>query len=90
MRIEGMSVALRQRTPWEAMDLGMALARRHAAAAWQPWLALSVPVLLLANALAWSLDRLWLAPLLMWWCKPVFERATLYVLSRAVFGEAPG
>lgn len=90
MRLERMSVALRQRTPWEAMDLGMALTRRHARAAWAPWLALSLPALALANALGWWLDRLWLAPLLMWWCKPLFERATLYVLSRAVFGEAPG
>lgn len=89
MRLERMSVALRQRTPWEAMDLGMALARRHALAAWKPWLALSLPLFVLFNALGWWLDRLWLAPLLMWWCKPLFERATLYVLSRAVFGEAP-
>jgi hypothetical protein len=90
MRLERMSVALRQRTPWEAMDLGMALARHNARAAWSAWLALSVPALLLANLLGWWLDRLWLAPLLMWWCKPLFERASLFVLSRAVFGEAPG
>ena len=58
MRLERMSVALRQRTPWEAMDLGMALARHHARAAWTAWLALSVPALLLANLLGWWLERL--------------------------------
>lgn len=89
MRIERMAVALRPRTPWEAMDLGMALVRANAAAAWAPWLVLSLPLLALANVLAFALGRPWLAVLLMWWFKPVFERATLYVLSRAVFGEAP-
>ena len=89
MRLEHMSVVLRERTPWEAMDLGMALARRHAAAAWMPWLVLSLPMLALTNLLAWGLDRLWLAPLLMWWLLPWFERAPLYVLSRAVFGQVP-
>lgn len=89
MRLEHMSVVLRERTPWEAMDLGMALARRHARAAWGAWLVLSLPMLALTNLLAWRLDRLWLAPLLMWWLLPWFERAPLYVLSRAVFGQVP-
>ena len=89
MRLERMSVALRQRSPWEAMDLGTALVREHAAAIWRPWFLLSLPFLLATNALAWSLDALWLAPLLMWWLKPLFDRIPLYVLSRAVFGDAP-
>ena len=40
MRLDQLSVALRPRTPWEAMDLGQALVRRHAAALWKPWFAL--------------------------------------------------
>jgi hypothetical protein len=42
------------------------------------------------NAAAWWLDLMWLPPLLLWWLKPAFERAPLYVLSRGVFGAAPG
>jgi hypothetical protein len=89
MRLDRISVALRQRSAWEAMDLGSALVRRHAGAIWRPWFLLSLPFLLATNALAWGLDRIWLAPLLMWWLKPLFDRIPLYVLSRAVFGEAP-
>ncbi|HEY5804346.1 MAG TPA: DUF4129 domain-containing protein [Lysobacter sp.] len=89
MRIESLTVALRPRTAWEAVELGTALTRRHAAAIWKPWLALTVPVLLVVNAFAWAIDALWLAGLLMWWLKPAFDRIPLYVLSRAVFGDVP-
>ena len=30
MRLDGIHIALRQRTPWEAADLGVALVRQHA------------------------------------------------------------
>lgn len=90
MRIEALTVALRPRSPWEAVELGSALVRRHAAAIWRPWLLLTVPALVLLNLLAWALDAIWLASVLMWWLKPVFDRVPLYVLSRAVFGDVPG
>ena len=89
MRLELLSVALRPRDPWEAMDLGVALWRRHFGAILRPWLGLSLPVFVLAAALAWSIDALWLLGLLMWWLKPWFDRVPIYVLSRAVFGTVP-
>jgi len=90
MRLDLLSVALRQRDPWEASDLGIALWRRHFGAILRPWLGLSLPVLVLVAAFAWSIDAIWLATLLMWWLKPWFDRVPLYVLSRAVFGTVPG
>jgi hypothetical protein len=90
MRLDHLSVALRPRTPWEAMDLGQALVRRHAGAVWRPWFALTLPVWLVLNAVAWWADTLWLAGLAMWWLKPLFDRVPLFVLSRAVFGAVPG
>ncbi|MFC5578993.1 DUF4129 domain-containing protein [Lysobacter niabensis] len=89
MKIEDLTVALRPRTAWEAVELGTALVRRHAAAVWQPWLLLSLPTLLLVNLLCWLVGEVWLAGLVMWWLKPVFDRIPLYVLSRAVFGHVP-
>lgn len=89
MRLDDLSVELRPRTPWEAVELGTALVRRHARAIWGPWLALTLPVFVVFNVLAWWLDKLWLAALVMWWLKPVFDRLPLYVISRAVFGPAP-
>lgn len=90
MRIEQLTVRLRARSDWEAVELGMALVRRHAAAIWKPWLWLSLVVFALLNLGAWWLDKLWLAALLMWWLKPAFDRIPLYVISRAVFGSVPG
>jgi hypothetical protein len=50
MRLDLLSVALRQRDPWEASDLGIALWRRHFGAILRPWLGLSLPVLVLVAA----------------------------------------
>ncbi|HEY0505548.1 MAG TPA: DUF4129 domain-containing protein [Lysobacter sp.] len=90
MKIEALTVALRPRTAWEAVELGTALVRRHAGSIWKPWLWLTLPVFVLVNALCWSIDAIWLASLLMWWLKPAFDRVPLFVLSRAVFGDVPG
>ena len=89
MRLESLSVALRQRDPWEALDLGIALWRRHWAAIMRPWLALALPLLLALAALGWTLDAWWLAALASWWLQPLLDRVPLYVLSRAVFGSVP-
>ncbi len=90
MRIEDLSVVLRPRSAWEAVELGFALTRRHARVIWLSWLATTLPVFAALNAAALWLDLMWLPPLLLWWLKPAFERAPLYVLSRGVFGAAPG
>lgn len=91
MRIDQLNVVLRSRSSWEAMELGTALARHQARAAWGAWLLASAPLFLLANALAWwHGDAFGWAWLLLWWCKPLFERVVLYVLSRDVFGEPVG
>lgn len=89
MRIDALTVALRPRSSWEAVELGTALARRHARAVWTPWLVATLPVFALLNAAMYALDALWLAALLMWWLKPLFARLPLFVLSRAVFGTTP-
>ncbi|WP_294992510.1 DUF4129 domain-containing protein [uncultured Stenotrophomonas sp.] len=90
MRIDRLDVVLRARSGWEAMELGSALARRHARAVWGSWLLASAPLFLLFNALGWWLDAFGWAWLAMWWCKPLFERAPLYVLSCGIFGEPVG
>lgn len=89
MKIEDLTVALRPRTAWEAVELGTALVRRHAGAVWKPWLLVSLPILVLVNVLCGSIGEIWLAAVVMWWLKPVFDRIPLYVLSRAVFGHVP-
>ncbi|MDH5833263.1 DUF4129 domain-containing protein [Luteimonas kalidii] len=90
MRLDRARVELRPRSAWEAMELGTALVRRHARAIWRPWAIATLPLFALLNAAAWTIDALWLAALAMWWLLPLFDRIVLLVLSRAVFGQAPG
>lgn len=89
MRAEGLSIALRARTPWEATDLGIALVREYALPIWRAWACVVLPTALLLGMLGQLLGSLTLASLLLWWLKPVFDRIPLYVLSRAVFGAVP-
>ena len=87
MRIDGLSVTLRARNPWESFDLGLALARRTGAnlllAFALPYCAFAV----LVNLAAWGYPTL--AMLVVWWMKPLFDRIALHVLSQSVFGETP-
>ena len=89
MQLEGLTIALRARTPWEAVDLGMALVRAHAARIWAAWILVTLPTFVLLNILGWLIDATWVAALALWWLKPVFDRIVLYVISRAVFGAVP-
>lgn len=89
MRIDQISVELRPRSSWEAVELGTALVRTHARAIWIPYVLLTLPVFVaLCAALAW-VDHLQWAGLVYWWLKPVFDRVPLFVVSRAVFGTVP-
>ena len=87
MRIDDLSVNLRARNPWEAFDLGIALARHTGA---NLFVAFALPYLacmLLINLIAW--DHPSAAILIFWWLKPAFDRIALYVLAQAVFGATP-
>ena len=90
MQLDRIEVVLRPRSPWEAMELGIALVRQHARPLWRAWFLLGAPVFLLCNAVAWWLDGLLWAGIAMWWLKPLFDRVPLFLLSRTVFGEHPG
>jgi len=80
-----MQVALRPRTPWEAMDLGTRLVQT----AWRTVLRVYGPpalvIALLACATAWWND--WAPIVVIFMAKPWLDRALLLVYSRAVFGQ---
>ena len=54
MHLDGIHVALRQRTSWEAVDLGMALVRQHAGVIARSWLLFGLPLFLILNAIGWA------------------------------------
>jgi hypothetical protein len=85
---ERVTATLRVRASWEAIDLGARLLREW----WRPvfgaWLLTVAPV---AAALIWGLrDQPWLAFVLIWWLKPLWDRIPLLVLSEGLFGSTPG
>lgn len=90
MRLDRITVHLRSRTPWEAMELGIALVRRDAATIWKSWALVVVPLYALLNVGAAAVGNLGLAWLLLLWLKPMLDRIPLYVVSRSVFGATPG
>lgn len=86
MRVEGLAIALRPRSQGEACDLGAALVRGHARSVWRCYAPLWLAVTLLALC---TLDTYgWMPTLVIFWLKPWLDRSLLFVLSRAVFGEA--
>lgn len=87
MRLTDASVAIRPRSAWEAMDLGVLLARRHAGLLMASWALLTLPLFALLSLLLWQYPT-W-AIFLFWWLKPAYERLPLYILSRALFGDTP-
>jgi len=87
MQLERLSVRLRPRGGWEALDLGFHMARSWWRPVWGTWLAVFVPAALLLHLV--FLDYPWLAMALLWWLKPAFDRFVLHVVSRAVFGAPP-
>lgn len=88
MQLDRLTVALRPRSPWEAMDLGLAMARAHWKRIVVPWLICVVPVVLAVSVALQSYS--WAASIVVWWLKPMFDRIPLFVLSRAAFGELAG
>ena len=89
MQPANIAVALRRRTPWEAIDLGLSMLQRWWRTVYVPHLIVGGAVAAGALALAWALERPWVAILLVWYLKPLYDRVVLHVLSRAVFGELP-
>ena len=87
MRLEDVTAELRPRSDWEAVDLGLALARRDFWRLWGCWWLGMLPMLLLA--VGFLHDYPALVVLACWWWVPVASRMVLFVVSRHLFGELP-
>ena len=87
MPLSRAEAALRPRTPWEAVDLGVHLAQRHAGLLLGSWALLTLPLFALLSLLLWRWPGLVL--LLFRWLKPAFEPLPLHILARALFGATP-
>ena len=88
MELDKLEISLRRRTPWEAIDLGFALARRWFKPLWLLWLSCAAPLGIVLFFLLY--DQLGWLMLIIWWFKPLYEPPLMFWLSRAVFGEQLG
>jgi Domain of unknown function (DUF4129) len=88
MRLEDVSAQLRPRGPWEAVDLGFALTRRHFPLIISAWMLTVVPLWVALLVLTrWVPTGLIVFSI--WWMKPLYDRVPLFILGRALFGAPP-
>lgn len=85
MQIDAFAIRLRAGSGMEAADLGVRLAQSAVRSIWPCWLAVLLPIVLLAM-LSTELKP-WLPTLVLWWSKPWLDRSILFVLSRSAFGQ---
>ncbi len=76
---------MRPRSPWEATDLGIRFAQRHWREVHLCHVVVTVPVIALCIA-SHELAS-WLPLVLLFLSKPWIDRVSLFVLSRAAFGQ---
>ncbi len=86
MRAEAITLVLRVRSMFEAVDLGARLVQRNAASVWGSWW----PALLVVSAVAAASVQLWVwAPALVFGAFRVWlDRTLLFVMARAALGQS--
>ncbi len=86
MKLENLQISLTQRTPWQAIDLGLQVTRRH----YKNLLTISFILVCVLTLLLLTLcQSAIVAAVLLFWFKPIIERPLLYYISRAIFDDAP-
>lgn len=87
MKLSDISIQVRQRSPWEAIDLGFTLVQNHWRSLYLPWFLL----LILLFGTVWLLTPekyLWLPGIILWWLKPLYDRVILHILSHSLFARS--
>lgn len=85
MDLSRISIVARERSPWEAIDLGIIMARKWYRPLVLGWMVPSLVVFIVFSAIFY--DSLWIGITITWWLKPLWDRVPLYMASRALFGE---
>ncbi|WP_020393867.1 hypothetical protein [Thiolinea disciformis] len=86
MKLAELTVIMRPRTEWEAIDLGFSLVQAN-------WQVLYWPFFLLLTLICsflWlvtPLDYIWVAYTIAWLLKPLYDRFILHILSHSLFGQ---
>src|SRR4026207_709581 len=85
MQVDALAVRLRPRTGREAGELGVRVCQAGARSVYPAYLAVALPVMVLAIA---SYDLApWLPSVAIWCAKPWLDRTILFALPRPVFNQ---
>lgn len=88
MQIDRIQAIVRPRNPWESIDLGFSMVRQWWKPLYKIWLTFILPLFLILYLLFY--DSIWIAAVIIWWLKPLYDRIFLHFLSHALFGEQLG
>ena len=88
MNLDNLQINACMRSGWQALDLGLLMAR----AWWRTLIVASLlpmlPLTIVLLVVFWK-SPFW-ALFILWWLKPFWERLPLFIASRLLFGEQPG
>ncbi len=85
MKLDKISVEARPRNPWEAIDVGFQLPRVWFREVYIPWLVFIIPLIVIITIIFQSIP--WLAGLVIWSLKPLYDRILLSIFSQRLFGD---
>jgi len=86
MNLHEIQANIRLRNPWEAVDLGFSMVQ-----AW--WKSIYLPLSILTMTIALLLylsvpkGEAWIAGMIFWWLKPLYDRLVLHIISHKLFNE---
>lgn len=96
MQLSKIKADIRLRGSWEAIDLGFAMVQVWAKTIYSPWIIVmaffGTVIWFIAPFIAsfFDVDKQWVAPLMLWWFKPVYDRFLLYIISQELFSFPVG
>ena len=85
MQLNKLIIETRLRTGWSSIDLGFVLGRMFWLQGFALYLLIAMPVFALTRLLDDA--YVFLPYFILWWCKPIFERPILFLLSRELFSQ---
>jgi hypothetical protein len=85
VQLDRIQAIVRPRNPWESIDLGFSMVLYWWKPLYKIWLSFILPVFLILFLLFY--DSIWIAAIILWWLKPLYDRILLHFFSHALFGE---
>lgn len=86
MNLNNITANIRLRNNWEAIDLGFAMVQHWWKSIYPPLAILTVSIAVFLYVI-FPLDKLWIASLIFWWLKPLYDRLVLHIISNKLFNN---